>query len=98
MREGSVDLSAVERLLSALDATRATAIEIAAFPVERERAIVTLRGFAGEVIETVRVASDRAGGGTGDGLLLENGDGVLRRHGAIDFPVTAEDLGFAPRS
>lgn len=92
-RVGTVDAAAVERLLLALDATRATAIEIAPYPAERERAIITLRGFAGDVIETVRVARGVEGGG--DGLLLENGDGVLRKHGAIDFPLTATDLGFA---
>jgi hypothetical protein len=89
-RAGSVDAAAVERLLLALCSTRATEIEIGAYPSERELAVITLRGFAGEVIETVRVARDAAG----TGFLFENGDRVLRRHGAIDLPSTAADLGF----
>ena len=89
-RAGSVDAAAVERLLLALCATRATEIEIGAYPSERELAVITLRGFAGEVIETVRVARDASG----TGFLFENGDRVLRRHGAIDLPSTAADLGF----
>jgi hypothetical protein len=90
-RVGTVDAAAVERLLLALCATRATEIEIGAYPSDRELAVITLRGFAGEVIETVRVARDASG----TGFLFENGDRVLRRHGAIDLPSTAADLGFA---
>lgn len=90
VRAGAVDAAAAERLLLALCSTRATEIEIGAYPVDRELAVVTLRGFAGEVIETVRVARDASG----TGFVLENGDRVLRRHGAIDLPWTAADLGF----
>ena len=89
-RPGAVDAAAVERLLLALCSTRATEIEIGTYPVDRELVVITLRGFAGEVIETVRVARDAAG----SGFLFENGDRVLRRHGAIDLPLTAADLGF----
>jgi hypothetical protein len=85
-----VDAAAVERLLLALCSTRATEIEIGTYPSERELAVITLRGFAGEVIETVRVARDAAGAG----FLFENGDRVLRRHGAIDVPMSPADLGF----
>jgi hypothetical protein len=28
---------------------------------------------------------------------MENGDGVLRVHGAIELPITAEELGFLPK-
>ena len=90
-RVGTLDAAAVERLLLALCATRATEIEIGAYPSDRELAVITLRGFAGEVIETVRIARDASG----TGFLFENGDRVLRRHGAIDLPSTAADLGFA---
>lgn len=88
-RRGAVEAAAVARILSALTETRAGTIQIGAFPAEQSRATVTLRGFAGEALDTVRIAS----GGQG-GVLFENGDGVLRVHGAIDLPLSASELGF----
>jgi hypothetical protein len=38
----------------------------------------------------VRVAS-----GVNGGFALENGDSVLRIHGAIDLPLSRTELGFA---
>ena len=92
-REGSVETAAVERLLAALCETRASAIEIAPFPVERAVATVTLRGFAGEAIDTVRIAA-RTDAGGGAGFAFENGDGVMRTHGAIELPLAPAELGF----
>jgi len=92
-RGGVVDSAAVERLLSALCETRASAIEVAPFPGERAIATVNLRGFAGEAIDTVRIAS-RAGADGGSGFALENGDGVMRNHGAIELPLLPAELGF----
>ncbi|MFM7260191.1 MAG: DUF4340 domain-containing protein [bacterium] len=86
---GRVSTEAIERLLSALGETRAGSVEIAAFPQELSVAEVVLRGFAGEALDTVRVAR-REGGQT----ILENGDGVLRIHGSIDLPLSIADLGF----
>ncbi len=91
---GSVERDAVERLLKALVETRAASVELSAFPSEEAVATVTFLGFAGEPLDTVRIARRAADGKT----LLENGDGVLRAHGAIDLPLGAEDLGFRARA
>ncbi|MEY3143596.1 MAG: hypothetical protein RLY21_2089 [Planctomycetota bacterium] len=88
--KGSVDASSVSRLLAALTETRAGSVQIVAFPADRAVATITLRGFAGEALDTVRVAA-----ATNGGFALENGDGVLRIHGAIDLPLSRQDLGFA---
>ena len=97
MLEGSVESAAVERLLAALCETRASAIEVAPFPIEREIATVNLRGFAGEPIDTVRIASRTDASGA-SGFALENGDGVMRAHGAIELPLSPAELGFKPKS
>ena len=96
MREGSVEAAAVERLLAALCETRASAIEVAPFPSEREIAIVNLRGFAGEAVDTVRIAARSDAGGAA-GVAFENGDGVMRTHGAIELPLSPAELGFKPK-
>jgi hypothetical protein len=88
-RRGTADPSAVAKLLAALTETRAGSVQIAAFPTERARATITLRGFAGEALDTVRVASGAQGG-----IVFENGDGVLRVHGAIELPLSRSELGF----
>ena len=88
--KGSVDSGAVTRLLAALTETRAGSVQIAPFPADRGVATITLRGFAGEALDTVRVAS-----GVNGGFALENGDSVLRIHGAIDLPLSRTELGFA---
>lgn len=85
---GVPDASAVARLLAALTETRAGSVRIAPYPADRAIATVTLRGFAGEALDTVRVAS-----GAGGGFEFENGDGVLRIHGQIDLPLSREELG-----
>jgi hypothetical protein len=89
---GAADDAAVRRLLSALTEARAGSVRIAVFPAEREVATITLRGFAGEALDTVRVASEAEGG-----FLFENGDGVLRAHGAIDLPLSPAELGCVTR-
>ena len=88
--KGSVNSGAVTRLLAALTETRAGSVQIAPFPADRAVATITLRGFAGEALDTVRVAS-----GVNGGFALENGDSVLRIHGAIDLPLSRTELGFA---
>ena len=89
-RVGTVDASAVDRLLAALSMTRAGSVEIAAYPIASERARVTLLGFANEPLDTVRIARGVSSGG----FILENGDGVLRIHGAIDLPIDVSELRF----
>ncbi|MCE2883563.1 MAG: DUF4340 domain-containing protein [Planctomycetaceae bacterium] len=90
---GTASGEAVDRLLAALAETRAGSVEIAAFPQDLRVAEIVLRGFAGEALDTVRVAR-REGGQT----ILENGDGVLRVHGSIDLPVSPADLGFTAKA
>lgn len=86
---GSADPAAVARLLGSLTEVRATAVQLGEFPSERAVAVVTLRGFAGDALDTVRIASSSQGG-----VILENGDGVLRLHGGIDMPLSRQEIGF----
>lgn len=90
---GTVDRERVDGLLKSLTETRANAVEIAPFPVDSAMVTITLVGFANEPLDTVRVAK-RA---SDSKLLLENGDGVLRVHGAIELPTTADELAFRPK-
>jgi len=94
VRKGRVSKEAVERLLGALTTARAGSVQVAAFPAERAVATIVLRGFAGEALDTVRVAREQPEGGSAR-TLLENGDGVLRVHGEIDLPISAAELEFA---
>ena len=87
---GTIDLDAADRLLKALTETRAASVELSAFPASDSVATVTFLGFASEPLDTVRIARRVSDSKT----LLENGDGVLRVHGSIDLPLTAEELGF----
>jgi hypothetical protein len=89
---GVFDGEAVDRLLAALTATRAGSIQMQPLAPGAETATVTLRGFAGEPLDTVRVVVDEAQGRT----AFENGDGVQRVHGAIDLPIAPDALGFKP--
>lgn len=86
---GRAETDRVDALIKALSETRASAVEIVAFPADRSVATVTLNGFAGEPLDTVRIARRDAD----SRLLLENGDGVLRVHSEIDLPLTADELG-----
>ncbi len=87
---GMVESDAVDRLLKALTETRAGSVEVSAYPSAESIGTVTFVGFAGEPLDSVRIAR-RA---LDSKVLLENGDGVLRVHGAIDLPLSAEELGF----
>lgn len=87
---GTVERDRVDGLLKALSETRAQAIELAAFPSAESIATVTLLGFGGEPLDTVRIARREAD----SKWILENGDGVLRLHGSIELPLTADELGF----
>ncbi|MEY4117782.1 MAG: hypothetical protein RLZZ116_1110 [Planctomycetota bacterium] len=92
-QSGKVERERVEGLLKALSETRAQAIELAAFPATESIAMVTLLGFAGEPLDTVRIARRESD----SKWILENGDGVLRLHGAIELPLAADELGFTPK-
>lgn len=92
-RQGSVERDRVEGLLKALSETRAQSVELAAFPSAESIATITLLGFGGEPLDTVRIARRESDAK----WILENGDGVLRLHGAIELPLTADELGFRPK-
>jgi len=89
-QQGSVERERVEGLLKALSETRAQAVELAAFPSAESIATITLLGFGSEPLDTVRIARRESDAK----WILENGDGVLRLHGAIELPLTADELGF----
>lgn len=96
VRRGVADADAVERLLATLSEARAGGLELQPLEPARIDATITLRGFSGEPLATIR----RAAGGDGTGTVLDAGDGVQRVYGAIDLPLSDADLGvrLAPRS
>ena len=68
----------VEELLNALTTLRATELEVRdVYPVELERARVTLLGFDGSPIDTVRLLREEVDSGRWG---MENGDRVIRIH------------------
>ncbi|MBX3375031.1 MAG: DUF4340 domain-containing protein [Phycisphaeraceae bacterium] len=69
-----VDRARVEALFRALTEVRAARLEIGAWPQDREIATVTFYAFSGAPIDTVRLGRPESG----PGLVLENGDRVLR--------------------
>ena len=89
-KTGTADRERVDGLLKALTETRAASVELGQFPAAESIATVTFVGFAGEPLDTVRIARRAAD----SKFLLENGDGVLRVHGAIELPLSPDELGF----
>ncbi|MBM43755.1 MAG: hypothetical protein CMJ36_01910 [Phycisphaerae bacterium] len=68
----------VERLLESLAELRATEIELReTYPADLERARVTLHGFGGQPLDTVRLLRETEDSGRWG---MENGDGVIRIH------------------
>ncbi len=65
----------VDALLQWLLATPSTSVLISPWPRDRALAIVTLEGYDGRPMDSVRIAGEDDGS-----WVLENGDGVLRRH------------------
>lgn len=79
----------VESLLESLTRLRATEVEIKDYPAELERARVTLHGFGGRPLDTIRLLRE-----TGDSSRwgMENGDGVIRIHPEfLVLPLRAAD-------
>ena len=70
-----VDREAVAALLNWLLESQPASVAIAPWPIDQQAAIIIFEGYDGGPLDTVRVA--RSDDGT---WLLENGDGVLRRH------------------
>jgi hypothetical protein len=69
-----VNAGRVQELLDQLCRLRAPNVELREYPRDLEIATVTLHGFDGKAIDTVRVAQEKDKPAT----LLENGDNVLR--------------------
>ena len=69
-----VNAAAVQELLDQLCKLRAPNIEFRLYPGDLEIAKVTLYGFDGKALDTVRIAQQKDNPGT----ALENGDNVLR--------------------
>jgi len=73
-----VDATEVDALLTWLLDTTPQSVLIAPYPRESEIATVTLEGYDLLPLDTIRIALDS----TTSGLILENGDNVLRLHSA----------------
>lgn len=77
---GSQDVPAerVEELLQSLTTLRATEVELRdAYPSELERARITMLGYDGAPLDTVRLLREQPDSGR---WAMENGDNVLRVH------------------
>ena len=64
----------VQELLDQLCTLQAPNVQFKTFPRELEVATVTLYGFDGKALDTVRIAQEK----TSPSTALENGDNVLR--------------------
>lgn len=83
----------VGSFLSRLTEERAMGVEIAPYPAEHEVAQVTLYGFGGRPLDTVRVVRFPDSGQ----WAMENGDGVLRLFPAeAQLPLAPADFGLTP--
>jgi hypothetical protein len=69
-----VNSAYVQELLDQLTKLRAPAVDFREYPRDLEVATITMHGFDGKAIDTVRVANDT----TTNRWILENGDNVLR--------------------
>jgi hypothetical protein len=88
-----VETRPVEVLLDRLTTQRAIAVEIQPYPRADEVATITLLGFGGRPLDTVRVARDPRSGQ----WVLDNGDNVLRLHPAeTHLPLASADFGLTP--
>lgn len=87
-----ISTSTVEQLLTALTTLRATEVELKeTYPSELERARVTLHGFDGRPMDTVRLLRETGDAGRWG---MENGDRVIRIHpDFLVLPLTGVDYG-----
>ncbi len=75
----AVDATLVDELLAILTQVPAAEVALQEYPRERHVARITMFGYDGRPMDTVRVARETAAGGR---WILENGDNVLRFHPA----------------
>jgi len=86
----SVDAGNVRELLDQLTQLRAPQVDLKPYPRDMEIATITLHGFDGKAIDTVRIAQEKDTGR----WALENGDNVLRVFPAgLKIRMTARDFG-----
>jgi len=69
-----ISATLVEELLRQLTELRAPRVSVEPYPMEQQAAIITLGGFGGKPLDTVRIVKDETTGNWG----FENGDNVLR--------------------
>ncbi len=85
-----VNATLVQELLNQLCMLRAPAVQFKSYPRELEAATITLHGFDGKAIDTVRIAQEKESPST----ALENGDNVLRVFPqGLKLRLTAADFG-----
>ena len=89
-----VSSATVEQLLEALTTLRATEVELKeTYPSELERARVTLHGFDGRPMDTVRLLRETGDSGRWG---MENGDRVIRIHpDFLVLPLSGVDYGLS---
>ena len=86
----AVDARLVNDLLAQLSELRPQVIRLAPFPAAAQVATITLEGFGGRPIDSIRVARDEAT----QAWILENGDSVLRYFPeSVRFRLTPVDFG-----
>jgi hypothetical protein len=88
-----VDRRLVEQLLDHLTELRATRVALEPFPRERQVALVTLNGFSGLPLDTVRIARQ----GPDAEWIMDNGDNVQRRYPAsMQLRLSPDEFGLQP--
>lgn len=85
-----VNAAYVQELLDQLTKLRAPAVDFREYPRDLEVATITMHGFDGKAIDTVRIANDTST----NRWILENGDNVLRLFPAgLKLRMTPADFG-----
>jgi hypothetical protein len=93
-QETEAAASVVDQLLEILTQARAEDIEIREYPRDLEVAVITLIGYDGRPLDTVRIAREVTGEGEPGRWALENGDDVLRIFPAsLRLPLSREAFG-----
>jgi hypothetical protein len=88
-----VSATLVDELLAHLTQLRSSHVTFEAFPRDRQVGRITLRGFAKQPLDTVRIARDPASGE----WAMDNGDDVLRLYPpSLELRLTAEQFGLQP--
>jgi hypothetical protein len=88
-----VDRRLVEQLLTYLTELRASRVAFEPFPRDRQLAFVTLTGFSGKPLDTIRVARQ----GPDAEWIMDNGDSVQRRYpAATQVRLTPAEFGLQP--